>query len=52
MRLTSGAERHFLLLRRTPTTPNVVGYRYWCTGDNGGWGKTSAYIEINDFHCS
>jgi hypothetical protein len=31
---------------------NVVGYRYWCIGYNGGWGTTSAYVEINDFPCN
>jgi hypothetical protein len=31
---------------------NVVGYRYWCIGYNGGWGTTSPYVEINDFPCN
>ena len=31
---------------------NVVGYRYWCIGYNGGWGTTSPYSEINDFPCN
>ncbi|HEX4966554.1 MAG TPA: DUF6289 family protein [Thermoanaerobaculia bacterium] len=31
---------------------NVVGYRYYCIGNSGGWGRITAYSEINSFPCN
>jgi hypothetical protein len=30
----------------------VVGYRYYCIGNSGGWGTITPYSVIHDFPCN
>jgi hypothetical protein len=30
----------------------VVGYRYYCIGNSGGWGSITSFYVVNNFPCN